>query len=155
MSDRQLFTTPGPEPQCLGRIWLAFALMPLVSGLAGLLLSGGVAPVAFLASACAIFVTFAGGLPAFLTLKRRGPISLSQTMWVGAALGNLPSAVYAVMLALYSLVHLAAGTLFARLLPLPQLVASAVMLILFGSAVGAASAAVFWFVALKGTDLSD
>lgn len=155
MNDRHLFTAFGPEPRCLGRIWLGFLIMPVVSGVLALLLSGGSAGVALIASVSAILVTIFGGVPAFLTLKGRGPISLSQTMWVGAALGNIPFALFALMSGLFALSHVAAGTLAEHLSPLTDLVLAAFRIILLGSAVGSLSAAVFWFVAVEGSDMSD
>ena len=155
MYDRPLFTEFGPEPHCLGRIWLAFGMMPFVSAVLGGLLWGGSGPVAILSGVSAIFVTISGGLPAYLTLKQRGPISLSQTVWTGAALGNLPLALFGFMSALFALAHVAAGTISQHLVPISSLIISTIGLILLGSILGAASAAVFWFVAIKGTDLSD
>ncbi len=96
-----------------------------------------------------------GGLPAYLTLKDRGPISLSQTMWADAALGNLPSRCSRSCRRCWRLRHLAAGTMSLHLSPIPELIFSTLRLILLGTALGAASAAVFWFVASKDTDLSD
>ena len=155
MNDRQFFAAPHPEPHCLGRVWLAFSVMPLVSGFLGGLLWGGSNPIAILSGVSAIFVTLCGGLPAYLTLKQRGPISLPQAVWTGAALGNVPLALFAFMSALFALAHVAAGTISQHLVPISELFFSAVRLILLGTILGAASAAVFWFVAIKGTDLSD
>lgn len=155
MNDRQLFAAFDREPPCLGRVWLAFGLLPLVSAILGGLLWGGSGPVAILSGISAIFVTISGGLPAYLTLKRRGPISLSQTVWTGAALGNLPLALFAFMSALFALAHVAAGTISQHLVPISQLILSTVRLIVLGTILGGASAAVFWFVAIKDTDLSD
>lgn len=58
------------------------------------------------------------------------------------------------MSALVALAHGAAGTISQHLSPIPELIFSTLRLILLGTALGAASAAVFWFIAIRGTDSS-
>ncbi len=76
-------------------------------------------------------------------------------MWAGAALGHIPFALFAFMSAMFALVHVAAGTISQHLLPIPELMFSTLGIILLGTVLGAASAAVFRFIAIRGTDLSD
>ena len=156
MNDRPLFTAfeSGP-PHAIGRLWLAFLIMPVVSALIALGVSGGSGPVAILVGILAIFVTACGALPAFISLKQRGPLRLSQALWAGAALGNVPNALFAFMSALFALAHVANGTISDHLAPVPQLLFGALNVILLGTAVGAGSAAVFWFVGIRGTDWSE
>ena len=163
-ANRFMRREPGSSPGT-ARLWLAFLLMPPVSALAAavvfpLLSVGqfqpeGVAPVAFAAAIAAVLVTLGGALPAFLTLKRRGAITLSQTLCAGAALGNAPNVAIAVGAIFFTLAHIAAGTISQHLSPPLGILTGAVRLLLLGTAVGIISAAVFWFIALRGTDLAD
>jgi hypothetical protein len=136
--------------------------MPLVSAIAAAVVfpvvsfrGAGVAGsgvFAFVAAIAAVFVTAAGAVPAFLALKRRGPITFSQTLCAGAALGNAPGALFAFMSAFFAVAHIAAGTISQHVSPLSSLLAGALRVVLLGTAVGSISAAVFWFVGLRGTD---
>lgn len=165
MNDRPLFASAHSRARpSAWRIGLAFLLMPPVSALAAAAIfsilspaGGGTdtwAPFALMGGLASVVVVLVGALPAFLTLKRRAPITLRQTLWAGAALGNVPGALVAIFAALFALAHLAAGTISQHLSPLPALLASTVALLVAGSAVGTISAAVFWFVAVRGTDLA-
>lgn len=166
MDDRSLFT--GADTSARPNRWrllLAFFLMPPTSALAAAAIfpvvsfgaSGPdtVAPIAFLAGLAAVFVVLAGALPAFLSARRRGPITFSQTVRAGAMLGNLPLALVAFMSALLTVAHIAAGTISQHLSPLGSLVAGGLRVVLLGTAVGAISAALFWLVGLKGTILAE
>ena len=166
MDDRQLFTAlASPSGPNWWRVWLAFLLMPPVSAGAAAVVfpvlslggatNGGSGVFAFIAAIASVFVTVAGALPMFLSLKRRGPISFSRTLWAGAALGNAPGALYAILILLFTLVHIAAGTISQHLSTPASLLAGALRVAMLGTAVGTISAAVFWVIALRGTDLAD
>jgi hypothetical protein len=137
--------------------------MPLVSAIAAAVVfpvvsfrgadAAGSGVFAFVTAIAAVFVTPAGAVPAFLALKRRGPITFSQTLWAGAALGNAPGALFALMSAFFAAAHVAAGTISQHVSPLSSLLAGALRVVLLGTAVGSISAAVFWLVGLRGTDL--
>jgi hypothetical protein len=57
------------------------------------------------------------------------------------------------MSAFFAVAHIAAGTISQHVAPLWSLLAGALRVVLLGTAVGSISAAVFWFVGLRGTDL--
>ena len=166
MDDRPIFTSAhSPSRAGVARLWLAFLLMPPASAAAAAAVfplvalegarSGGVGVFAFLAAVAAVVVVPAGAVPAFLTLKRRGRITLSQTLYAGAALGNAPGALFAVMTAFFALLHVVSGTISQHLAPLSSLLAGALRIVVLGTAVGTISAAVFWFVGLRGSDLAE
>lgn len=162
MDERPLFTSANTRSPGNWRLWLGFLMMPPVSALAAAVVfpvvsvrgdAAGAGVFAFLAAIAAVFVTAAGAVPAYLRLKRRGPITLFQTVCAGAALGNTPGALFAVMSAGFALMHVAAGTISQHLSPLSSLLLGTFRVIVLGTAVGSISAAVFWVFALKGSDL--
>ena len=166
MDDRPIFTSAHSHSRVgAGRLWLAFLLMPLVSAVAAAAVSpivalggagsGGAGIFAFLAGVAAVVVVPAGAVPIFLTVKRRGRITLSQTLFAGAALGNAPGALLALMGAFFALLHVVGGTISQHLSPLTSLLVGALRIVVLGTAVGTISAAVFWFVGLRGTDLAE
>jgi hypothetical protein len=55
---------------------------------------------------------------------------------------------------MFALIHVAAGTISDHLAPLPDLIAGNLALIAAGSLLGVVSAAVFWAVAILGTEVS-
>jgi hypothetical protein len=83
---------------------------------------------------------------------KRGPVSLGQLVLAGVALGNVPLVFYAMAAAFFSIAHFAAGTLSQHLVPLSELIAGTLRAILIGSAIGSASALVFWLVGIRGGD---
>jgi len=74
---------------------------------------------------------------------KRGPVTLGRLVLAGVALGNAPLALYALAAAFFAILHIAAGTMSQHLMPLSSLLAGALRAVLLGSAMGAASAAVF------------
>lgn len=162
MNDRPLFVAFDPEPTPSSfRLLLAFLCTPVVSALVGAVvmpaMTGGSAPVAasaLMGGIAGALVTLCGGVPAFWWLRRRGPISLAQTLCAGAALGNAPVALTLFGTGVYAVAHLAAGTISLHRLPVLEFLASVLGLLVMGTSLGTAAAAVFWFVAIRGTDLS-
>ena len=90
-----------------------------------------------------LIVTIFGALPSLLWLLKRGPVSRRQVLISGAVLGNIPSALI--------VLGLAASRLSDGAMPeLSQLTygpAGAIRAIAFGSFIGMASAAIFWWLA--------
>ena len=93
-------------------------------------------------------------MPAFYSRVKRGPVSLKQTLLAGLALGNAPFAVITLVTIMFALMHVAAGTIGEHLAPLPDLIASNLALIAIGSLLGIVSAAIFWAIAILGTEVS-
>ena len=144
------------SPDAQGRVAIAFLLVPFVSAAIGFLLFPLVAfgiggrPADMLDGAIAfglgmgiasIFVTGFGAFPLLVWLLKRGPVTLFHTLVAGAALGNLPGAL--IVIRLLSLGHgweevFVGGRDWAL---------GAFRAVLFGSAIGLVSAAVFWVVA--------
>ena len=165
MDGRSLLTSADEShsPRNNARLWLGFLMMPPVSALGAAVVlpivapgepgAGGSGVFAFVAAIAAVLVTPAGALPAFLVLKRRGPITLSQTLCAGAALGNAPGALFALMAALFAVAHIAAGSISQHMAPLSSLLTGALRVVVLGTAVGTISAAAFWLIAVRGTDL--
>jgi hypothetical protein len=149
-----------------GRLLAAFALMPLVDAALGYLgfplvwalVKDGAATAdphaaivfATLAGILGVLVTLCGALPVVSWLMRRGPVPYTQVLLAGLALGNAPFAVYVAMLLPFTVLHLASGTLWDRLIPLSALAAGTLRALAIGSAMGMLSATVFWFVGLRG-----
>ena len=100
----------------------------------------------------AALVTVGGAVPVVLSLIKRGPLTVGRLVLAGVALGNAPLALYAAAVAFFAILHLAAGTMSQHLMPLSSLLAGTLRAVLFGSAMGAASAVVFWFVGIRGAD---
>jgi hypothetical protein len=122
---------------------------------------GGMRPVdsggadgglAVLVGVLAAVVTIGGAVPVVLSLMKRGRVPLGRLVLAGVALGNVPLALYALVAAFFATLHLAAGTMSEHLLPLSSLLAGTLRAVLLGSAMGAASAVVFWFVGIRGAD---
>jgi hypothetical protein len=133
---------------------IAFLLVPVVSAAIGFLLFPFVAiggrPANMLDAAIAfglaigmasVFVIGFGAFPLLVWLLKRGSVTLSHTLVAGAALGNLPGAL--IVIRLLSMGHgweevVVGGRAWAL---------GAFRSVLFGSAIGLVSAAVFWVMA--------
>jgi hypothetical protein len=156
-----------------GRLLLAIGLMPVVNTLLAFVVfptvrilreraefqvvvgtDHGSYVLAVLTGVVAVMVTVAGAVPVFYSLVKRGPVSLKQTLLAGLALGNAPFVVITLFTIMFALMHVAAGTISEHLAPLPDLIAGNLFLIAVGSFFGVASAAVFWTVAILGTEVS-
>lgn len=152
-----------------GRLLAAFAVVPIVDAVAALVAfpvvwalgddgpSYAARPraalaIATLAGILGLLVTLCGALPVVTWLMRRGPVRLSQLLLAGLVLGNAPFAAFVAMLLPFALIHLASGTLWDRMLPLGELLGGTLRSVTIGSAMGLLSAAVFWFVGLRGTE---
>lgn len=152
------------------RLWLAFAILPPANALMAYAAfpvlwylgdHGGMPPVgsggadgglAVLVGVLAAVVTVGGAVPVVLSLMKRGPLTVGRLVLAGIALGNVPLAFYAIAAAFFAILHLAAGTMSQHLMPLSSLLAGTLRAVLLGSAMGAASAVVFWFVGIRGAD---
>jgi hypothetical protein len=100
-----------------------------------------------------MFVTVAGAVPVVYWLMRRGRVSLARLLLAGLILGNVPFALYLVVLILPATIsHLVMGTLSQHLVSVSALLAGALRAILIGSIFGVISAAAFWLMAILGTD---
>lgn len=138
------------------RVQHGLAVQPLVAALAGFVVFRVMYYAAPLQTALviAVFIGIAGivitvclAYPAFLWLLRRGRVSSTSTIVSGVILGNVPSAIAIGATALGRLRQ--AGTI-----PDPsELVAAGARASLVGSVAGAASAAVFWWIAGRHIDV--
>jgi hypothetical protein len=109
--------------------------------------------LATLSGVCGVFVTVVGAVPVFGWLRRRGRVTLRHAVGAGVVLGNVPFALYLLLLILpFTILHLAQGTLSQHLIPLPSLLSSAARVIVLGSVLGAIGALTFWIVGLAGTN---
>src|SRR5690349_13928850 len=139
-----------------GRVAIAFLLVPFASATAGVVVFPLVAfgiggrPTDMLDGAVAfglglglasVFVTGFCAFPLFVWLSKRGPVTLAHTLLAGAVLGNLPG-----MLITIRLLSMGVGWEEAFVGDGAWLF-GAFRAVLFGSAIGLASAAVFWMVA--------
>jgi hypothetical protein len=99
-----------------------------------------------------LVVTVCGAVPGFIFLRRRGRLSLSSLVILGVVLGNVPLAVIMVgVLAANS--H--DGTFGWRTLSNASGgISGAVSLVLLGTAYGAASAATFWLIGVRGSGVA-
>jgi hypothetical protein len=154
------------------RLLSAFAILPVVDALVAYFAfpivwqlgrHGGFRPVdptkpalafAVLAGLSGLFVTLSGAIPVVFWLIRRGAVSFQQILTAGLALGNALFVVYVLALIPYALLHLAFGTLSDHLIPVSELLVSALLPLGIGSCMGMMSAVVFWFAAIRGTDLT-
>src|SRR5262245_44574959 len=144
------------------RVILGFAVQPLVCALVAFMsfpileytgrsLYGG-RPADALDSAIAVaigtglvgfFVTIVAAVPSYLWVRSRGLLSRGVVLWCGVILGNLPSLLIVVLLA----INRAQQGQAANFDALTYGVAGAIRAIAFGSFIGAAGAAVFWWIA--------
>jgi hypothetical protein len=141
------------------RLWIAFAVVPIVDFIIGYV---GLPLVAHGANAhnadqiarslgsmtgfLGLLVTVFGAMPTVLWLIQRGPVSFRQVFVAGLILGNVPFALFATVAARGLLVHLIAGTIGDHLVPISELIAGNLSAIAIGSIVGGISATVFWCV---------
>jgi hypothetical protein len=129
---------------------ITFVLFPLVA-ITGQALYGGwptdmldaAVSFAFGAGIAALLITVFAALPLFLLLLRRGHISQGEVLFSGAVVGNIPSALIVLGLALRLSSSGAAVDLDSLTYGLP----GAARAIVLGSVVGAGSTAVFWWIA--------
>jgi hypothetical protein len=130
--------------------FLAFSTFPIIDYTGGALYGGRSADLLDAAISFAIGAAFAGFLitwlgaaPAFVWLRRRGPITRTKVFLSGAILGNVPAVLIVLSLA-------ASRSSRGQIPDLDALMhgpAGAIRAIAFGSFIGVASAAVFWWVA--------
>jgi len=141
------------------RLWAAFAMVPFVDaavaflcfplvwamgGHAGRLIDPAGAAFAFavLSGVLGFLVTCAGAVPLVLWLAKRGPISLRKASLPGLLLGNAPFAAFVIAIVLPATIgHLIMGTMSQHLVPLSDLAAGTIRILLIGSGMGAFSAA--------------
>jgi hypothetical protein len=152
-----------------GRLALAFASAPLLQAVAmyfGFAVfsdfmghgrsgypSRAAANWATITGVCGLLVTVAGAVPIFLWLRRSGRVTLTHSLSAGLVLGNVPFALYLLLLILpFTILHLVRGTLPQHLIPLPSLLNSTVRVIVLGSVLGVIGALVFWLVGLAGSN---
>ena len=153
------------------RVLTAFAILPILQALVAFVAfplvwrlgdHGASQPVdwgeaarefAIVTGLIGMFVTVAGAVPVVHWLMRRGRVSLARFLVAGLVLGNVPFALYLVVLILpATMSHLVMGTLSQHLVPVSALLAGALRAILIGSIFGVIAAAAFWFIAILGTD---
>jgi hypothetical protein len=151
------------------RLWAAFAVLPFVDALVGFVgfplvwYMGGhdgrpadpeqaARSFALLSGFLGLVVTIGGAVPAVLWLRKRGPVSLWQLIAAGLILGNVPFLFYMIRFVLpAALTHLVAGTMSQHLVPVSDLLAGVLRVLAIGSVMGALSALVFWFLAIRRT----
>jgi hypothetical protein len=145
------------------RLLMAFAVQPFVAALAAFAISplvlstlgtvSGGTPANWLDSAASLAagaglvgmpVTVFAALPLFLWMRRRGLVNRRVVLWSGALLGNVPSALIVLGLAL------SLATLDPQRLTFG--VTGAVRAFFIGSSIGVACAAVFWWLAGRHLD---
>jgi hypothetical protein len=151
------------------RLACAFAAVPLVQALSmyfGFPLfwdfmghgrsgypSGAAAMWATITGVCGVLATVAGAVPVFVWLRQRGRVTLTHAISAGVVLGNIPFALYLLLLILpFTIMHLARGTLPQHLIPVPSLLSGTWRVIVLGSVLGVIGALVFWFVGLAGSN---
>jgi hypothetical protein len=152
----------------------AYALMPFVAGALTFLAEmtlwshagnyvtgtnvhiGGSAPEAIALSLAmgvglvAVFVTIFGAVPLVAWSIRRGRVSLRQALVAGAALGNAPIAVLFVLIVIH---HIGRGTMPDNPGNLFYGAGGAFRTVTEGFFVGMGCAAVFWAVAIRGSEV--
>ena len=153
------------------RLWLAFTLLPFVNGLLGYLLfpalsrladhrsqfadpHGAAVSIAILCAVLTVMVTLCGAIPVVFWLQRRGPITLGQTLAAGVLLGNAPFAFFALASLAFAVMHLLAGTLSDHLASAVDVIAGALRVVLLGSVLGSAAAALVWVIGVRNTALA-
>jgi len=135
---------------------LASGRTVLANGATVITATGGSAPshvalsLALTAGVMAVFVTVFGVLPLVAWLMGRGRLSLRTLVFLGAALGNAP---FAVLCLLIFVSHLARGTMPANPGDFWHGPGPAFHMITEGIFVGMGCAAVFWAVAIRGTEV--
>jgi hypothetical protein len=95
----------------------------------------------------ATVMTAVGVVPGVVWLRRRGTLSLTRLLMLGAGLGNLPLAVIMIGIVV---VHAASGTLSADIGQYWEGWSGAGVRTAMGLICGMGSAAVFWVVAVRG-----
>jgi len=146
---------PRLTPAAEGRVAIALLLMPFVSAALGFLLFPLVAltvegtPVDMIDGAVAfglgigiasLLITGLVALPLLVWLLKRGPVTRRHALLAGAVLGNLPWVPFAIRL-------LSIGLGPEVLTGGHEWLLGVWRAVLFGSAIGTASAAVFWLLA--------
>lgn len=116
---------------------IGFAVQPFVASVLGMAFF----PVAVgvLVGIVAVLISGCAAYPAFLWMLRRGLITIRRTVLAGAALGNIPAAIAPIGTLLSNIATTGALPRGADLFPERAVV--------FGSFVGATSAAIFWLIA--------
>ena len=145
------------------RLVLAFAVQPFVAALAAFAmfpivlvtlagLTGGssadwldaATSFAMGIGLAALFITVFAALPSFQWLRRRGLVNRSAVLWSGVLLGNVPSALIVLGLAI------SLATLDPQRLTYG--IPGAVRAFFIGSSIGLVCAAVFWWIAGRHLD---
>jgi hypothetical protein len=98
----------------------------------------------------AIVVIAFGAIPVVAWFIRRGPLSLRQLLLAGAALGNAP---FAVIVLVVTITHLHGEPRFGDIGRYWYGLSGALVRIGIGLLCGTTSAAVFWAVGVRGSDL--
>jgi hypothetical protein len=118
---------------------LGFALFPLIADTRGGRFSTPLQFAIVFGLLTGVSSVLIAGVAAstFERIRKRGPISATRTMLYGAAFGNIPAALLVV------------GTMIVRrdITAFADAVGGSLRAIAFGTAVGAASSAVFWLMA--------
>jgi hypothetical protein len=149
------------------RLWIAFAVLPLVDALMGFVSfplvwyigdhngrlhdpAQAARGFALLTGFLGLAVTVGAVVPAVLVLLiKRGRITFAQAITAGLVLGNAPFVMTVGVFVLPAiLVHLVEGTMSEHLVPIRDLVAGILRVVALGSVFGGVSAIVFWFVGL-------
>jgi hypothetical protein len=151
-----------PSPRGEMRMLVGYVLMPPTSALLAAASFWDVTPgvtmpesqpgvaMALVGAIVGFVVTIFAAVPAVAWLLRRGPLSLGRLLLLGAALGNAP---FAIILVGIFAVQLARGTLSWDVGHLWYGWHGAFRNMIVALVCGAGSAAVFWFVAVRGTEL--
>lgn len=144
------------------RVLLAFAVLPLAMALAGYLafplvwalaghrgrpMDSAPAQFAALAAVLCLLVSLIAA-PLVLRLARQGRASCSRLLLIGAALGNLPFALYVGLILPATIAHLLAGTLRERLVPIAGLLPGVANAVIIGTSFGMLAAAIVWAIAV-------
>jgi hypothetical protein len=115
--------------------------------------SGAAAMWATITGVCGVFVTVSGAVPVFGWFRRRGSVTLMHAVSAGVVLGNVPFALYLLLLILpFTIMHLARGTLAQHLIPVPSLLTATWRVIVLGSVLGVIGALTFWVVGIAGSN---
>lgn len=148
------------------RLVAAFALVPVAIGLVSFVgwwailvrrpsvgdPASAAWSVAFGTSIIGTVVTVFGAVPGFIWLRRRGRLSLRSLVILGVVLGNVPLGL--IMLGVLG-THAANGTRGWETLGTAWGgLRGTARLVLLGTAYGAASAAAFWLVGVRGSGLA-